>query len=65
MNLLNKKWIKYKNKDIEIKRINGKMIISNKSKKYGFIVTPHFINIKEKNVKITFEGKVIEGLSGT
>lgn len=65
MNLLNKKWIKYKNKDIEIKRINGKMIISNKSKKHGFIVTPHFIDIKEKNVKITFEGKVIEGLSGT
>lgn len=59
MNLITKKWIKYKNKEIKIIKKDGKIIVENPSSRHGYIMLPKFIN-SDKN-HFVFEGTTITG----
>ena len=65
MNLLEKKWIKYKGKSINYTKDNNKIIIENTGEKHGFLVIPKIYKTKCNNINVNFEGKVIEGNSAT
>ena len=62
MNLLNKKWIKYKNNNVKIHKENGRLIIENNSNRHGFVCCTHIFKKQDDyDVKLNFEGKVLNG----
>lgn len=62
MNLLNKKWLKFKNKSIKVYKEDGKLRIVNDSDTHGFLVWPHLFHRKDgKAISISFFGKNVNG----
>ena len=62
MNLLNRKWIKYKNNNIKITKKDGVLKITNNSHHYGFLICPLIISNKQsKTIRISFHGEILSG----
>ena len=61
MNLINKKWLKYKNKNILIKHQQEGMLINNTTNEYALIFCPKLMKKSYKSLQVSFEGEVISG----
>lgn len=62
MNLLNKTFVKFKNKGIKIIHEKNKIRIINNTDTHGFALLPKIINAKKlTSVFVEFKGKIIEG----
>lgn len=63
MDLMFNGLIKYKNKNISMKREGNSLIIKNGSLKHGFYIKPKFYKAKDKYLRIRFLGTVLDGNS--
>ena len=65
MDLIGKRWVKYKKNfnEIEFKKKENKIVISNNYNDMGFIVIPKLFTFDSQFIKLKFDGKVIEGNS--
>lgn len=62
-NIVLKKWIKFKNKRIAVKKENGNLVIENNTSSHGFAVLPRFYKTQKRYLRIQFEGEVVKGNS--
>lgn len=63
MDVLKKKWIKFKNRDIAVYKENGKLVVENNSNVHGFLLIPQLFNVKKQYTHVVFRGKVLSGNS--
>ena len=60
LNLLNKKWIKFKNKNVKIINKKGNIKIINDTDSHGFLVCPVIFK-NNSSIKLHFYGEIING----
>ena len=63
MNLIEKKWLKTKN--INIEKLENKLKVSNSSQHHGFLILPKIYKVNGKEQQVIFKGKNIEGVAPT
>lgn len=63
MNIKSGSWIKYKNKNINLKLKDHKLYVENLTSTYGYYVKPRLFNCKSCFMQISFEGESIRGNS--
>ena len=61
MEVVNKKWLAYKNKKVKLKKVDGKLRIANNSDKDALIYSLKVIKKKNESIQLSFSGKIIEG----
>lgn len=61
VDLLKKKWIKMKGKDIILSRSEGSLIVENPAEHDEFIAIPELKKFVENEIKLEFCGEVLEG----
>ena len=61
IDLINKKWLRTKNRNITIKREKNKLMIQNKSNKIGIVFCFKLFKKTKNGIKIDFRGKITEG----
>lgn len=61
MNLINNNWISYKGKNVKLKKIDGKLVIENKSDSHALVVCTKIMKKNDLDIKVKFEGKIISG----
>ena len=64
-NLIYRNWIKFKSKNIRVKREKDKLIIENTGDTHGYLVLPQMQKMNLKNLNIIFKGNLIDGNSAT
>lgn len=61
MNFLNKKWLKFKNKNIRIEKVGNSLKLINDTDYHGFFVCPSIKTDKIKNISVEFGGEILKG----
>ena len=60
-NLIECYWKSVKNKDVKIKKENGKLVIENKSNRLGMVCCSRLFKKNDNGIKIQFNGSIISG----
>ena len=63
INGLKKKWIKFKNGNLNFRKENGALIVENNSDTHGFLIIPQLFKIKKQHTQVVFRGEVLSGNS--
>ena len=61
MNLINSKWIKYKNVNLKVEKGKDSIIIDNDKNKHAFLICRKIFKKKEKDIIMNFSYKLIHG----
>ena len=61
MNLINSKWLKYKNVNLKVEKCNDSIIIDNDKNEHAFLICRKIFKKKEKDIVVDFSYKLIHG----